>query len=675
MKRSDVLPLLRGKGGYLDDLPFSGYYATFVRSPYAHAKIKEIDYDEVTRRGGLVITGKDVANVVNTSGEEGSSTSTPPIATDKVRFYGEPVALVLGKDPYDAEDLAELVNVDYEPLDPVMNVEQALKDEVLVFEEKGTNCVFQREIKYGEIPSDEEIELELYWSRSSGNPIETFATMVLPGDPLVIFTNMQAASAQSSFLSPLGRVKINPVRQGGSFGSKFAVLKYVMALGVASKKFNVPIKWIETRSEHLAGSNSSGPERTFKVKAYFKRDGRVTGLHFKVWEDIGASLYNGQAFKPQGILAGPYKVKNIIYDASLIATNKNPAGYFRGAGTPPHTWALERTMDSIADELKLDRKELRRINLIDSFPYEAPYSTYDSGNPLQLLKMAVEREEWKLREKGYGVGLACSTDPSTPNGSEEVSIRTGKGKVTLSIGYGPEGQGNEHAARLLVSSLLHVDLGKVEVEVDGSLNSFGPGGSRMAVFLSGAIMGAVRNLISEVERKTGGKVHDGKVDTKEGKIDLTSVEVEAKYTFSLQNKSRYNAYPFACDIAVVKLIDENIVPVKMVVFIDPGTPLDEDLVKEQVTGGTAIGISVSLYERYIYSRDGQLLTGTIGEYGLPSSSDLPPIEVNVIPSPSPFTPMGVKGIGEIPVGVAAAAMSSAIEDTLKRRITRVPWNS
>lgn len=448
-----------------------------------------------------------------------------------------------------------------------------------------------------------------------------------------------------------------------------------MALGVASKKFNVPVKWIETRSEHLAGSNSSGPERTFKVKAYFKRDGKVTGLHFKVWEDIGASLYNGQAFKPQGILAGPYKVKNIIYDVSLIATNKNPAGYFRGAGTPPHTWTLERVMDSIADELNMDRKEIRKINLIDSFPYEAPYSTYDSGNPLQLLKLAMSREEWKLREKGYGVGLACSTDPSTPNGSEEVSIRTGKGKVVVSIGYGPEGQGNEHAARLLVSSLLHVNPDEVEVEVDGSLNSFGPGGSRMAVFLSGAIKGAVENLISIIENKTGGKLVDGKVNTKEGKIGLSSVEAEARYTFSLQSKNRYNAYPFACDVAVVKVVDEKVIPVKMIVFIDPGTPLDEDLVKEQIMGGTAIGISVSLYERYVYSRDGQLLTGTIGEYGMPSSPDIPPIEVNVIPSPSPFTPIGAKGIGEIPVGVAAAAMTSAVEDALKRKITRVPWNS
>ncbi len=673
MKRNDVIELLKGKGEYLDDLPFSGYYAKFVRSPYAHAKIKKISYEDVVRRGGYVITGEDILNVTNTSEDEGSSASTPPIAIDKVRFYGEPVALVLGKDPYDAEDLAEMVSVDYEPLEPVTEIEKALKDEVIVFEEKGTNLVFQREIKYGNMPSDNEIDLDLYWSRSSGNPIETFATIVLPGDPLVFFTNMQASSAQSSFLSSLGRVKVNPVRQGGSFGSKFAVLKYAMALGIASKKFNVPVKWIETRSEHLSGSNSCGPERTFKVRAFFRRDGKVTGLDFKVWEDIGASLYNGQAFKPQGILAGPYKIKNIIYNASLVATNKNPAGYFRGAGTPPHTWALERVMDSIADELNMDRREIRKVNLVDSFPYEAPYAVYDSGNPLRLLEMAMKRRDlWTLREKGYGVGIACSTDPSTPNGSEEVSIRTGNGKVVLSIGYGPEGQGNEHVAKILVSSLLGVDPDSVYIEVDPSLNSFGPGGSRMAVFMAGAIEGAVKKLISDIEERTGGKVVNGNLRTDEGERKITEISAEARYTFSLQGQTRFNAYPFACDVAVVKVIDERIIPVKMVVFIDPGNPLDEEIVKEQVIGGTAIGISVSLYEKYLYSEDGQLVTNTLSDYGLSSAVDVPPIEVNVIPSPSPRTPFGAKGIGEIPVGVAAAAMSSAIEDATRQRVRRVP---
>nr|WP_256201869.1 hypothetical protein [Sulfuracidifex metallicus] len=138
MKRSDLLSIIKGKGEYLDDLPFSGYHAVFVRSPYAHAKIRGIDVSDVTRKGGLVLTGREVFNAINTSSdEEGSSASTPPIALDKVRFYGEPVALVLGRDPYEAQDLAELVNVDYEPLEPVMTIDRALKDDILVFEERG----------------------------------------------------------------------------------------------------------------------------------------------------------------------------------------------------------------------------------------------------------------------------------------------------------------------------------------------------------------------------------------------------------------------------------------------------------------------------------------------------------------------------------------------------------
>jgi len=675
MKRSDLLSIIKGKGEYLDDLPFSGYHAVFVRSPYAHAKIRGIDVSDVTRKGGLVLTGREVFNAINTSSdEEGSSASTPPIALDKVRFYGEPVALVLGRDPYEAQDLAELVNVDYEPLEPVMTIDRALKDDILVFEEKGSNEVYRRTTEYGKMPSDRRIELELYWSRSSGNPIETFASFVIPGDPLVIYTNMQAAAYQSSFLSPLGRVKLNPVRQGGSFGSKFSLLKYVIALGVASKKFNVPVKWVETRTEHLAASNSSGPERKFKIEASFKDDGTITGLKFRVWEDVGASLFNGQAFKPQGILAGPYKVKNIVYDASLIATNKNPAGAFRGAGTPPHTWAIERVIDAIADELGMNRAEVRRNNLVDQFPYEAPYAVYDSGNPKKLLEMALSRNDlWSMRKKGYGVGIACSTDPSTPNGSEEVSIRTGEGKVILSVGYGPEGQGNEHVAKELLSSMLKVPMEKIDVEVDGTLHSFGPGGSRMAVFMAGAIKGSVEELIAKAERKTGGKFVEGKIRTSEGIIDITDVNVESKYTFSLQGKYRFNAYPFACDIAVVKEVEGKITPVRFVVYLDPGTPLDEDVVKEQVIGGTAIGISVALYERYIYSPEGQLLTSNLNDYGLPAAPDLPPIEVNLISSPSPFTPLGAKGIGEIPVGVAAAAITSAIEDLTKKRITTIPF--
>lgn len=398
----------------------------------------------------------------------------------------------------------------------------------------------------------------------------------------------------------------------------------------------------------------------------------------------GSCNVGRQAFKPTGILAGPYAIRNIRYEVNLVATNKNPPGAFRGAGTPPHTWALERLMDAIADELDVEREEVRRRNLIKSFPYEAPYAFYDSGNPSQLLNLALSRNDiFSLREKGYGVGIACSTDPSTPSGQEEILLSVRNGKVVIGVGYGPEGQGNEHTAMRLVSNLLGVPVDRVAVETIDSTkltSSFGPGGSRMAVFMAGAVKGATEELVRKVrtklERELGEEVtySNGTFRTKNGmEVPLTKVEEEVKYTFTLQGKSRFNAYPFACDLSVVK-VDETtglVKPVKHVVYIDPGTPVDEDLVREQVIGGTYIGISLALYESYVY-KEGKLLSLSLSDYNIPTAAEIPEIEVNIVPTPSPYTPMGAKGIGEIPVGVAAAAVTSAVEDALKRKVNRIP---
>ncbi|WP_287690251.1 xanthine dehydrogenase family protein molybdopterin-binding subunit [Metallosphaera javensis (ex Sakai et al. 2022)] len=690
MRRLDVVDLIQGKGTYVDDLQFRGYYGVLVRSPYAHALIKSIDISDAIKGGAKVLTGRDMSVGEAEAGErEGSSLGQSPLATRKVRYMGEPVALVLAENPYKAQDLAEMVQVDYEELQPVNDIDQALQGDSLVFEELGSNVVGSKTFEYGSVPTGgREVTLDLYWSRSSGNPIEPFGVIALP-EPwgIRILANMQAPNYLAGEISRAINLRVvaEPIRQGGSFGAKFSVLNYAVIVAYASWKFKVPVKWIETRTEHLMASNSSGPERKFKARATFLPDGTVTGLDIKVWEDVGAATSGGQAFKPTGILAGPYAVRNIRYEVNLVATNKNPPGAFRGAGTPPHTWALERLMDAVADELGIGREEVRKRNFIRSFPYEAPYAFYDSGNPSQLLELALSRGDiFSLREKGYGVGLACSTDPSTPSGQEEVHLYVRDGKVVVGIGYGPEGQGNEHTAMKLTSELLGIPLSSITVEtLDSSKisSSFGPGGSRMAVFMAGAIKGAteelVRKMRTRLERELGKEVtySNGIFRTKgDGvEIPITQVEEEAKYTFSLQGKTRFNAYPFACDLAVVKVDRDTglIRPVKHVVYIDPGTPIDEDLVREQVIGGTYIGISLALYESYIYE-DGKLLTTSLSDYNMPTAVEIPEIEINIVPTPSPYTPMGAKGIGEIPVGVAAAAVTSAVENALGKRITRVP---
>lgn len=689
MPRIDVLNALLGKGGFLDDHPHRGKYGVFVRSPYPHARILSIDASKAINEGALVLTGRDfMARTIGLTEREGAGLETLPLAVDKARYQGEPVALVIADDVYRAMDLAELVDIQYEPLKSVRNIDDALKNDSLVFEELGTNIVQSQVIEYGQMPNGpREIELSLYWSRSSGNPIETFAAITYPeGSGVTIISNIQGGRAIVTEIErSLGiPIKHIPVRHGGSFGSKFSLIRYLIILAYAAYKFKTPIKWIETRTEHLMASNSSGPERRFRIKAYFDGDGVVKGLDISIWEDAGASRGSGQAFKPLGILAGPYKIRNLRYNATVVATNKNPAGAFRGAGTPPHTWALERVMDAIADELGIDKAEVRRRNLIDSFPYEAPYAYYDSGNPRGLLELALSRNDiFSLMDESTGVGIAVSTDPSTPQGTEGIKLSIKNGKIIVGLGFGGEGQGNEHTAVKLVSQLLDVPMDWVTYEYlpsDESPEAFGPGGSRMAVFTAGAVLGAVEELKTRLYNKAanvlGGNItyEKGYFRSSDGKrisiLELGNEEVTFTYTAEAKI-GRFIAYPFACDIAVVRYEDGRFKPIKHVVYLDPGNVIDEELVKEQIIGGTAIGISLALYEAYRYDEDGNLLTLSLGDYGLPTVMDIPEIEVHIVPSPSPMTPMGVKGIGEVPVGVAAAAVTNAVEDILRRRGSKV----
>lgn len=656
MKRTDVLKALMGTETFIDDYPFKGLYATFVRSDYPHADFK-VDGSGVTQRGAIFLDGLPGV-----------------MASGRARYQGEPLGLILSEDQYEGWDLRDYVVVDYSPLPPVTGIEEALKGEVLVFEDLKTNVVDRREFQYGSAHSTGmQMNLDLYWSRSSGNPIETFGALVIPREwGLEVVSNAQAPQYIAKQVSDALGVKVVhvPVRHGGSFGSKFSLGKYMVTLGAAALKTGRPVKWIETRTEHLLASNSSGPERKFRVDVNFNREGVINDLQVEIWEDIGASRYpGGQATKPTGFLTGPYAIPHVRYIVNQIATNKNPPGAFRGAGTPPHTWMLERVVDAVAGELGLDPVEVRRRNLMRDFPFDTGYSLVDLGKPQDLLDMALSRRDvFSLDGKeGYAVGVAVSTDPSSPNGSESVVLSTGNGKVRVGLGFAPEGQGNEHAITLMVSRELGIPIEDVEVvflNSDQSPPSFGPGGSRMAVFSYGAVQGAVEELKARARRTLG--VTDVTTD------QLLGTPMKVEYTYELSGKYRFNAYPFAVNLALLKLEEGRIRHVKQVVYIDPGSVIDQDLVREQVMGGTYTGISIALHEAYRYDSNGMLRSTTLVDYGLPYASDIGEIEVNVVSSPSSTTKGGLKGIGEIPVGVAAAAVTSAAERLLGRKLRKVP---
>lgn len=283
-------------------------------------------------------------------------------------------------------------------------------------------------------------------------------------------------------------------------------------------------------------------------------------------------------------------------------------------------------------------------------------------------------EAAKLKTSGYVVGIACSTDPSTPSGSESVRLKVRGGKVVAQVGYSPEGQGNEHSIRLLVSKFLEISPEDVEVELTTDVPSFGPGGSRMAVFTAGATKGAAEELLSKAKVRLGGEVKysSGTFYTPSGEVKLTELDgIESQYAFNLENPKRFNAYPFCCNVAAVEVREGEVRPFKQVVFIDPGAVIDEELVRDQVTGGTATGIGLAFREGLLF-REGSPINANLHDYGMPRAIDLPKIEVRIVPTPSPYTPTGAKGIGEIPVGVAAAAFTSAVEQALGVKVRRVP---
>ena len=345
-------------------------------------------------------------------------------------------------------------------------------------------------------------------------------------------------------------------------------------------------------------------------------------------------------------------------------------------------------MDAVADKLGMDRGDVRLLNAIGRFPYTSPYSSYESGAPRRLLRAAMSRADlFSMRSKNVGVGLALSTDVSVfgfANVREEgIRLSVKGGRVVVGLGFGPEGQGHEHTAMVLASRLLGINVRDVSYEVLDSKSSpaaFGPGGSKMAVYISGSVAGAVEVLKRKLKKGAEMKLGTKSVRYRAGyfhgagrRLKITDLEAEAEYTYSLHGKGDLHTYPFACDVAVVGMDDlGRVVPLKQVVYIDPGNPLDEQLVEEQVQGGTAMGVSLARYERCVYSAEGNLLSSTPSDYGMPTAADLPEIDVKIMSTPSSITPMGAKGIGEIPVGVAAAAFMSAVEDVTRRKFDRVP---
>jgi 2-furoyl-CoA dehydrogenase large subunit len=513
--------LLSGRGSFIDDAPGVGVHAAaIVRSPHAHARIVGYDLEAARAMPGVVgiVTGADVAEWTKPF----SVGVTAPVryycaATDRARFVGEPVAIVVARDRYLAEDAAEAVVVEYEPLPAVVDPERALEPEAPVLHEAvGSNLAGHRRLVYGD-PDRAFAEAEVVlrerfrFPKYGSTPIETYGVVArwdaLDG-VLTVWSNFMGPFIMHPLVARVLGIPENKLRFivppdiGGSFGIKSSIYPYIALVALAAMRTGVPVKWIEDRREHLLAS-SSGTDRIAYRELAARRDGTVLAMRYRWLDNVGGYIRSpepGCSFRPLGNYVGPYRFRDLDVDASVVMTNKSLTGPNRGYACGHLYFETERMMDLLAEKIGLDPAEVRRRNFIPagSFPYRTPTGgLYDSGDFPATFEKALEiaryadlrREQAAARAAGrwFGVGLAVAVDPSVSNmgyvataldpqfrakpeylpksgATEAATVKIDPlGRVTAILGSTPQGQGHQTIVAQIVAAELGLDPADVTV--------------------------------------------------------------------------------------------------------------------------------------------------------------------------------------------------------------------
>jgi CO/xanthine dehydrogenase Mo-binding subunit len=527
-------------------------HAAVLRSPHAHARIKSIDTSDAKRVPGVVavLTGPEALEYVTPMPAFCAEPVVQhAIATDKVRFVGEAVAAVAATSRYAAEDACQRIRVEYEPLPALSDPFEAMRDDAPRLHDTLTsNVVFERTLRFGDPEvfsrAAHTIKRRLRWHRMGAQPIET-AGVVASWDPFAESMTVWSNTNMYNFIPwvfanllkvPTNRLKLIPCLVGGSFGSKHLITKCFAIAGALTKATGKPVKFMEDRVDNLAANDNVGPDRFYDAELALDADGTFLGLRLNIVDDYGAyfQFAHGQHGNALSQPTGPYRIGSLEYGVKCVLTNKVQQGFFRGAGADPGNFALERLVDAAADELGMDRAELRRKNFIrpEEFPYKTPSgNVYDSGNYARVLDRALadpelarwRQEQARLREAGryIGIGLASCQERSAYSATEwwfwydspPFPLTTTPESVKLSVdafgGFSATlgcpfwGNSPGTVVAQVVAEEFGVDPASVAIEYADSQTgalSAGPGGSRLTVMLSGAARGASRRIKDKLFR-------------------------------------------------------------------------------------------------------------------------------------------------------------------------------
>jgi 2-furoyl-CoA dehydrogenase large subunit len=747
-----------GKGKFVADIDLPKMkHIALVTCPHAAARIASIDKRAALAMPGVhyVVDGRELAEATLPlmTGLDTPNVPRRPLAVDVARYSGEWVAAVVADTRAQAEDAAEAIDINYEPLPFLLDAEQALvPGATLVHQAHGSNVLLDKTFVWGEVERDfaaspRKLSLRVKWGRSSTVPIETFG-VVASWDPwreiLDVYASIQmpryADQIGAALKIPSSSVRVHyDVDVGGSYGVKRGIKNTVLA-GYLARRLGVPIRLIEDRLENMRGGDAHGPERLFDVEVAFDDTGIVRSMKMRALENIGA--YAGrspfQLGKPIGSIVGPYKIKSVEYRAIAVVTNKTPQDAVRGFGQGPTNLALERVMDEVANTLGLDPLDVRRRNLIryEEFPYLIPSgTTYDSGDYHTVIDKvladtnyeALKQERDRLRGEGKlaGIGIAACLEPSGGNATFEALLNPaittstfmdscriavdGMGTITATMHTTSSGQGHETLVGTVIGEVLQLDPDLIRVTRPDSLNSLPSGtpvGSRMAIMLGGAAFHAAQKLKAKLtaigahdlgiapERAVyeQGSVFDRNApQSRRSWADLVQIahrnihrmpkglepglavshiyEVPTGGTLPTPD-GRVQMYPcFSFEFHLILLsIDPDLgVPqiVRYRLGHDCGTQINPKIVRGMTMGGIAHGIGAALHEEFAYNDEGQLIAQTFMDYLLPSSHEVPAIDIIDHETPSPHTVLGQKGSGESGYLGAPAAIANAVNDALR----------
>jgi carbon-monoxide dehydrogenase large subunit len=745
IRRNEDPRLLRGKALFVDDIDRPGMlHAAFLRSPHAHARIVKLDASRALTIGGVcaAYTAHDLGEYWQSGpllvppppidGITFNQRTQVPLAKEVVRYVGEPIALVIATSRYAAEDALKAIDVDYEVLQAVTDLERALyPGGPFVHSDLGTNVAAHVRQAKGEYAraraqADAVIRRRFTYDHGMACPIETRGVVAdwdARSEQLTVWDTTQAPIPIRNGLAAMLRLNERQVRViapfiGGGFGPKIMMFypEEVLVPWV-SMRLTRPVKWIEDRSEHfVATTHERGQIHDAEIA--LASDGRILGFKDTFLHDTGAYDPYGLTvpINSQCTLLGPYDVPNYESTFTAVFTNKPIVTPYRGAGRQHGVFVMERMLDIAARELRIDRVEIRRRNLIptNAFPYNnkiiyqdfAPLE-YDSGNYAEILNRLAEsvnyerfvrEEQPDLRAQGryVGIGLVCYVEGTGigPYEGAKVQVQP-NGKVALTTGIGTQGQGHYTSLAQLVAEKLGVDVETIEV-VTGDTDQFywgcGTFASRGAVVAGTAVDAAASAVREKILRLAAQQFECAEADLEiaNGRVSVAGVRLHAIGLGELAEKAnplrgavepgtepgleatRYFGPEIGATAsgahAVVVEVDPETMMIEIkryVVVHDCGTVINPMIVDGQIHGGVAQGIGNAFYEQLIFNDAGQLLNASLADYLLPTALDVPRIDVSHHVTPSPLNPLGIKGVGEagaIPVG---AVIAQAIEDALQ----------